>query len=265
MMSTPSTTPTWSIDPSQPKGQQLVAQARQLLNCLEFSDSCGSALEGEGVIVSVAPTDEGQDEGCFGIVVSSHARTAEAVTWSTLRIYATPKSGGAFGLLGPSLNRLGQATIDNLPVGEYRLRAYHRVGDVPFEVKSSSNDEAPFLKAVGLGPNAGSDASAAPEWTMLPPQVCAQDGITLHRSVKGNQARLGFSSDDETLAGVQIEFCVVLRRTGEQLVTRRKKLRRMSEARGDEAGCQTETFEFAFPAGEELDVCYRIVGTEGDE
>lgn len=106
--------------PGEPRGRQVIEEARQLLRQLRFSDHRGAYAEGARVAVSVDPRWNA-DQETFHILITCYPFGRRRTDWGTLPVHVQP-NGGVSGVSALArLNSRGQVLIPQLPPGEYCL------------------------------------------------------------------------------------------------------------------------------------------------
>src|SRR5688500_8051535 len=92
-------------------GQRVAAAAERLLNTLVLDLLCDVIDIVDDVFLSVMSSSTRPEPGRFNAVVTCTARHGDAVTWSSVRVCPLPQDSSVSHVIGPELNRLGQATL----------------------------------------------------------------------------------------------------------------------------------------------------------
>ncbi len=181
--------------PSQ-KGREVIAEAAQLLQQMQFSQDYGAYIEGRYAAVSVDPRWN-VDHETICVLVTCYPFGHRRTDWAALPIYVLPKSGGPGVHAITRLDARGQAFIPRLPPGDYslslRLRPI-RVEPVllrPYERLAAQGEEEPDERRLWRGEG----EEGAILWTI--------------EATEEGDVQVAFETSEERFAGCLVVFSLV--------------------------------------------------------
>lgn len=176
------------------KGQQVIEEAASLLRPLRFSQNRGAYAEGRHVAVSIDPRWN-EDSESIRVLVTCQAFGHRHVNWARLPVQVLSESGGVHAIA--RLDARGQASLPQLPLGEYRVSLRVKPAGVSpvlshrLERLAAQGEDEPTERNVWRG----EDEATSILWTI--------------EETEDGDVQVAFETGDAQLAGRTIAFHLI--------------------------------------------------------
>ena len=240
-------------------GQEVLKEAMELLNGLEFDAVNGGTARTERLFVSVIPDWEDDSRRTFRATLTCQAMWHRKVDWNLMRVSVRPQSPSGFFVQHVlPLSAEGSATFENLDAGTYVLKAYcHLVQFTtpkPGEVEHGRDSSTELVHGVAMDRDPSSEASSGS--TISSSSLI--DDIVVLRGSTGRATTLEFATNNDELADKTLEFCVADPDTNEIYLGEQTAVFNTTPADG-EYRFRTGPIELSFSSGDDVALSYRIL------
>ena len=209
------------INKTYPAGYDVLQETVALLQGLEFSVQEGVTVSGEYVRLVIAPHWNGVD--AYRLLMTCFVYGDRKVDWANMPVHLVAKTGAGSPVFVFRVNPRGQAIIDGISPGEYRMsvsKTYFGGSSMPI-----------ILPPENLEQLAASGRQKGDKWpeTLL---TCVSNDSRLlavpQTDVNGH-VTIKFESNDESLANGRVRFSVI-KPTGEVVFSHECVLEKNSHA-----------------------------------